>query len=86
MKMRTAENKNAADRTQTIVGLMLAGQSNMAGRGGVFRTQGEKQWDSFVPEECSTPVEVEGRVLALDADGSWKAPREPLHDGFDAHG
>lgn len=70
----------------TIVGLVLAGQSNMAGRGGVFRTQENKQWDNVVPEECSTRVQVEGRVLALDANGNWKAAREPLHEGLDAHG
>lgn len=44
---------NASIATMDVY--ILAGQSNMAGRGGVFRdpdTPGVKVWDGVAPEQC----------------------------------
>lgn len=54
---------------------ILAGQSNMAGRGGVF---GGK-WDGDVPEECRPSP----WVFRLSAGLEWEEAREPLHADID---
>ncbi|PKA47729.1 putative carbohydrate esterase [Apostasia shenzhenica] len=54
---------------------VLAGQSNMGGRGGVTG----HQWDHIVPPECwPTPS-----ILRLDPQLRWEEAREPLHAGID---
>ncbi|KAL0545593.1 hypothetical protein IC582_015482 [Cucumis melo] len=60
---------------------LLAGQSNMAGRGGV--TNGtlthQPTWDGVVPPQCSpTPY-----ILRFAADLTWVEAREPLHADID---
>ncbi|GAB2267579.1 hypothetical protein Dimus_002559 [Dionaea muscipula] len=57
---------------------ILAGQSNMAGRGGV--TDHNKRWDGIVPPEC----EPHPSILRLDAHLRWEPAREPLHADIDA--
>ncbi|KAL2318493.1 hypothetical protein Fmac_032369 [Flemingia macrophylla] len=54
---------------------ILAGQSNMAGRGGVVGGQ----WDGYVPPECRPSP----RVLRLSAGLEWEEAREPLHADID---
>ncbi|XP_020237731.1 probable carbohydrate esterase At4g34215 [Cajanus cajan] len=54
---------------------VLAGQSNMAGRGGVV---GGK-WDGNVPPECRPGP----RILRLSAGLKWEEAREPLHADID---
>ncbi|KAL6638583.1 hypothetical protein ACP70R_023694 [Stipagrostis hirtigluma subsp. patula] len=55
---------------------ILAGQSNMAGRGGVVGNR----WDGVVPPD-SAPSPA---VLRLAPDLRWEQAREPLHAGIDA--
>ncbi|CAA3019549.1 Hypothetical predicted protein [Olea europaea subsp. europaea] len=54
---------------------ILAGQSNMAGRGGVAKGT----WDGCVPRECRP----DPRILRLNANLVWEEAREPLHAGID---
>ncbi|KAE8652070.1 hypothetical protein Csa_018719 [Cucumis sativus] len=59
---------------------ILAGQSNMAGRGGVENNaQGKLQWDGLVPPEC----QPQPSILRLNPDRQWEIAREPLHLGID---
>lgn len=54
---------------------LLAGQSNMSGRGGVINDT----WDGIVPPQCHpSPA-----VLRLDAALVWVEAREPLHRDMD---
>ncbi|KAK6939656.1 Sialate O-acetylesterase domain [Dillenia turbinata] len=54
---------------------ILAGQSNMSGRGGV----GKDKWDGVVPPECrSNPS-----ILRLSPGLNWEEAKEPLHEGID---
>ncbi|KAF5178233.1 putative carbohydrate esterase [Thalictrum thalictroides] len=54
---------------------LLAGQSNMAGRGGV---NGNK-WNGFIPPQCqSTPW-----IHRLNAGLRWEVAHEPLHVDID---
>jgi hypothetical protein len=54
---------------------ILAGQSNMSGRGGA--TNGT--WDGVVPPKCAPSP----RILRLSPDLHWEEAREPLHAGID---
>ncbi|KAL3654961.1 hypothetical protein CASFOL_000747 [Castilleja foliolosa] len=54
---------------------ILAGQSNMAGRGGVC----DNKWDGFVPTEC----QPNPRILRLNAGLTWEEARDPLHHDID---
>ncbi|XP_015972393.1 probable carbohydrate esterase At4g34215 [Arachis duranensis] len=55
---------------------ILAGQSNMAGRGGV---KNGRFWDGNVPPECrSNPS-----ILRLSASLQWEEAHEPLHLDID---
>ncbi|CAA3033437.1 Hypothetical predicted protein [Olea europaea subsp. europaea] len=54
---------------------ILAGQSNMAGRGGVTN----ETWDGCVPHECRP----DPRILRLNPKLRWEEAREPLHRGID---
>ncbi|KAK4795922.1 hypothetical protein SAY86_028248 [Trapa natans] len=60
---------------------ILAGQSNMAGRGGVEldATTGLLYWDGILPPEC----QPNASIFRLDADLNWVLATEPLHDGID---
>ncbi|OWM80692.1 hypothetical protein CDL15_Pgr006722 [Punica granatum] len=60
---------------------LLAGQSNMSGRGGVKRDKtGYLAWDGVVPPEC----EPDPSISRLDANLTWELAKEPLHEGIDA--
>ncbi|KAK4428863.1 putative carbohydrate esterase [Sesamum alatum] len=54
---------------------ILAGQSNMAGRGGIKRGM----WDRYVPPECQSSP----KVLRLNANHKWEKARPPLHHDID---
>lgn len=56
--------------------IILSGQSNMAGRGGVKN----KQWDGVVPPECAPDSQ---KIFRLDAHLRWEVAREPLHYDID---
>ncbi|KAL5714056.1 hypothetical protein ACHQM5_016068 [Ranunculus cassubicifolius] len=54
---------------------ILAGQSNMAGRGGVF----DDKWDGVVPTQCQpNPL-----IFRLSAELDWEEAKEPLHADID---
>ncbi|XP_027356951.1 probable carbohydrate esterase At4g34215 [Abrus precatorius] len=69
--------KPQADRNIFI----LAGQSNMAGRGGVVNdtTTGVTTWDGVVPPQCRPSPSI----LKLNAQLMWVEAREPLHADID---
>ncbi|KAG8377470.1 hypothetical protein BUALT_Bualt08G0036300 [Buddleja alternifolia] len=54
---------------------ILAGQSNMVGRGGVIN----KVWDKFVPPECSS----DPRIIRVNENSELEIAKEPLHAGLD---
>lgn len=56
---------------------LLAGQSNMAGRGGVSGNR----WDSNVPPECRPNQ----NILRLSAALPWEEAMEPLHADIDVN-
>ncbi|XP_048541579.1 probable carbohydrate esterase At4g34215 [Triticum urartu] len=72
----TVSARGGAERAPTLV-FILAGQSNMGGRGGA--TVGNR-WDGVVPPECAPSP----RTLRLSPSLRWEEAREPLHAGVDA--
>ncbi|XP_030540093.1 probable carbohydrate esterase At4g34215 [Rhodamnia argentea] len=63
---------------------LLAGQSNMAGRGGVVNgtsTGWIATWDGIVPPECGPNPSI----LRLTANLTWVKAREPLHADIDTN-
>ncbi|XP_030466624.1 probable carbohydrate esterase At4g34215 isoform X2 [Syzygium oleosum] len=61
---------------------LLAGQSNMAGRGGVVNispTGWVEKWDGVVPPECGPNPSI----LRLAANLTWVEAREPIHADID---
>ncbi|CAN6272387.1 unnamed protein product [Urochloa humidicola] len=60
--------------SRTLV-FILAGQSNMSGRGGTTNVS----WDGVVPPECAPSP----RILRLSPALRWEEAREPLHAGID---
>ncbi|XAR61927.1 hypothetical protein NMG60_11016481 [Bertholletia excelsa] len=56
---------------------ILAGQSNMSGRGGVVNGT----WDGVVPSECRP----NRSILRLSAQLTWVETREPLHKDIDVN-
>lgn len=60
---------------------ILSGQSNMSGRGGVYRDQNRKQhWDGVVPPEC----QPRPSILRFSAKLHWETAHEPLHADIDS--
>ncbi|XP_071686875.1 probable carbohydrate esterase At4g34215 [Rutidosis leptorrhynchoides] len=56
---------------------LLAGQSNMSGRGGVVNDT----WDNYIPPESSPNLSI----LRLSADLNWQLATEPLHRDIDTN-
>ncbi|GMN35069.1 hypothetical protein TIFTF001_005059 [Ficus carica] len=54
---------------------ILAGQSNMAGRGGVVHGR----WEGYVPPQC----QPDSRILRFSAGRQWEEAHEPLHADID---
>ncbi|KAL0458217.1 UNVERIFIED_CONTAM: putative carbohydrate esterase [Sesamum latifolium] len=69
--------KNASDSnvSQDKSIFILAGQSNMAGRGGLM----SGRWDGRVPPECQSSP----KILRLNAKNKWEEARPPLHRDID---
>ncbi|KAK1422202.1 hypothetical protein QVD17_25161 [Tagetes erecta] len=57
---------------------ILAGQSNMAGRGGVV----DKTWDGMIPSEGEPKP---GKIFRLSGDLKWIDANEPLHIDIDVN-
>lgn len=57
---------------------LLAGQSNMSGRGGVINGT----WDGVVPLRCQPKP---SKILRLSAGLSWVEAQEPLHRDIDVN-
>nr|XP_043637653.1 probable carbohydrate esterase At4g34215 [Erigeron canadensis] len=55
---------------------LLAGQSNMSGRGGVVNNT----WDNYIPPESYPNL----AILRLSADLNWQLATEPLHRDIDS--
>ncbi|KAL0367159.1 UNVERIFIED_CONTAM: putative carbohydrate esterase [Sesamum radiatum] len=64
---------NNASQGKSI--FILAGQSNMAGRGGLK----SGVWDGYVPPECQSSP----KILRLNANNKWEEARPPLHRDID---
>ncbi|XVF39871.1 hypothetical protein PTKIN_Ptkin01aG0067600 [Pterospermum kingtungense] len=63
--------------------IILAGQSNMAGRGGVTNDSVPGNipvWDGEVPPQC----QPNPSIFRLSADLAWVRAREPIHADIDA--
>ncbi|XP_027771868.1 probable carbohydrate esterase At4g34215 [Solanum pennellii] len=62
---------------------LLAGQSNMAGRGGVIKKivggNVTKVWNGFVPKECKP----NHKIIRLNVAQKWEEAHEPLNYGID---
>ncbi|XP_019180224.1 PREDICTED: probable carbohydrate esterase At4g34215 [Ipomoea nil] len=74
---------NAGNTVQKSI-FILAGQSNMAGRGGVksARTPTNKTvqvWDGIIPPEC----QPNPSIFRLNAKLGWELATEPLHADID---
>ncbi|XP_066368329.1 probable carbohydrate esterase At4g34215 [Miscanthus floridulus] len=72
-----AEEAATASASSPTLVFLLAGQSNMGGRGGA--TSGT--WDGVVPPDCAPSP----RILRLSPSLRWEEAREPLHAGIDLH-
>ncbi|XVF64124.1 hypothetical protein PTKIN_Ptkin09bG0142200 [Pterospermum kingtungense] len=61
--------------------IILAGQSNMAGRGGVINdtSTGITTWDGVVPPQC----QPNPSIFRLSADLAWVQSHEPIHGDID---
>lgn len=55
---------------------ILAGQSNMAGRGGVHLRDGIKYFEA-------PPSDKDERIKCFSGAGRWEVAEEPLHKGVD---
>ncbi|XP_038996620.1 probable carbohydrate esterase At4g34215 [Hibiscus syriacus] len=62
--------------------IILAGQSNMAGRGGVANDSatGIPRWDGDIPPQC----QPNPSMFKLSANMTWVEAREPIHADIDA--
>ncbi|KAK1297742.1 putative carbohydrate esterase [Acorus calamus] len=57
---------------------LLAGQSNMAGRGGVHNNV----WDHVIPPECNPDPSIQRFSASL----AWEEAHDPLHADIDVYG
>nr|XP_043637761.1 probable carbohydrate esterase At4g34215 [Erigeron canadensis] len=64
-----------ADATPTKSIFILAGQSNMSGRGGVVNLT----WDGYIPRQASSNP----TILRLSSKLTWVVAAEPLHKDID---
>ncbi|CAK9322459.1 unnamed protein product [Citrullus colocynthis] len=69
---------SGATSTKNI--FILAGRSNMAGRGGLEKNNlGNLTWDGYAPPLC----QPNSSILRLNPKRQWEVAREPLHRGID---
>ncbi|KAL8540395.1 hypothetical protein ACS0TY_001849 [Phlomoides rotata] len=76
-RIKDMELPNSKDARAGKQIFILAGQSNMSGRGGVGK---DKQWDGIVPAES---VPDWDNIFRLDGEHRWEVAQEPLHQGVD---
>ncbi|KAG5230846.1 carbohydrate esterase [Salix suchowensis] len=76
----TQGNLSTSDQLPQNI-FILAGQSNMAGRGGVANNtkNGIPSWDGIVPAQC----QPNPSILRLSASLTWVLAHEPLHADID---
>mmetsp|Transcript_28003 Transcript_28003/g.66512 ORF Transcript_28003/g.66512 Transcript_28003/m.66512 type:complete len:264 (-) Transcript_28003:356-1147(-) len=60
---------------------VLAGQSNMAGRGGVVQTKNGLTWDGVVPAPCQPAPR---KIFKFNSTGCWEEAVEPIHQDIDS--
>ncbi|KAI3448133.1 hypothetical protein Pfo_004798 [Paulownia fortunei] len=77
MELSNSTQNNEAQPTKQI--FILAGQSNMSGRGGVDK---HKQWDGVVPPESSADS---SKIFRLGPHLHWEVAGEPLHQEIDSN-
>ncbi|XP_059454899.1 probable carbohydrate esterase At4g34215 [Corylus avellana] len=66
--------------TRNLSIFLLAGQSNMSGRGGNHNdTKNIVRWDGKIPPECASNK----NILRLNANKTWVPAHEPLHKDID---
>ncbi|KAJ0500320.1 putative acetylxylan esterase [Helianthus annuus] len=73
--LHLASAYGSTSKGKTII--LLAGQSNMSGRGGVHNNT----WDGVVPLQS----QPNPSILRLTANLTWVEAREPLHKDIDVH-
>ncbi|KAL0314980.1 UNVERIFIED_CONTAM: putative carbohydrate esterase [Sesamum angustifolium] len=71
----STKNSSDSNASQGKSIFILAGQSNMAGRGGLV----SGSWDGYVPPECQSSP----KILRLNAENKWEEARPPLHHDID---
>ncbi|KAG8654789.1 probable carbohydrate esterase At4g34215 [Manihot esculenta] len=74
LALQIIHSSSAIDLHPTDV-FILAGQSNMAGRGGVDK----RKWNGFILPECRPNPSI----LRLNAQFKWELARDPLHADID---
>ncbi|XP_060194047.1 probable carbohydrate esterase At4g34215 [Lycium barbarum] len=84
MSQKRVKECNTTSRVKKNVQVfLLAGQSNMAGRGGVIRKivggNVTKVWNGFVPQECKPNQ----KIIRFNAAQKWEEAHEPLNYGID---
>ncbi|XP_060194036.1 probable carbohydrate esterase At4g34215 [Lycium barbarum] len=80
-RVKECNTTNSSKKNVQI--FLLAGQSNMSGRGGISRkiVRGNVTdiWDGFVPQECKP----NRKIIRFNADQKWEEAHEPLNYGMD---
>ncbi|KAK6792443.1 hypothetical protein RDI58_011524 [Solanum bulbocastanum] len=80
--VNTADLANVST-SQVLNIFILAGQSNMSGRGGVINHGqnglANETWDGVIPPECQS----NSNILRLNAGLTWVEAQEPLHQDID---
>lgn len=73
-------SNNAVTSTQPKAIFILAGQSNMAGRGGVYYWPKPLHWDHITPDDIKPDNST---IFRLTAQLGWEGATEPLHHDID---
>ncbi|XP_055833853.1 probable carbohydrate esterase At4g34215 [Solanum dulcamara] len=80
---KVKECKTTSSGKKNVQIFLLAGQSNMAGRGGVIRKivggNVTKVWNGFVPKECKP----NRKIIRFNVAQIWEEAHEPLNYGID---
>ncbi|CAN4122622.1 unnamed protein product [Withania somnifera] len=84
MSPKRVRDCNTSSSGKKIVQIfLLAGQSNMSGRGGISRKvvggNVTEVWDGFVPQECKP----NRKIFRFNAAKKWEEAHEPLNYGID---
>mmetsp|Transcript_10564 Transcript_10564/g.30092 ORF Transcript_10564/g.30092 Transcript_10564/m.30092 type:complete len:307 (+) Transcript_10564:244-1164(+) len=77
----SGDQTEAVEDTDQLDVFILAGQSNMSGRGGVVQTKAGLAWDGVLPEACLANPK---KVLRFTGTGKWEDATEPAHQDIDS--